>query len=131
LRAGPILAQRAMSNPKIKFIWNSVVSRIVGEEAVRAVALKNVVTGEEQEMNIDGVFVFIGHTPNTQLFEGHLEMDSQGFLKINQLMQTNIPGVFAAGEAADPHFKQVITSAGMGAAAAIEANRYLDKMSPS
>ena len=85
------------------------------------------VTGEECTQPIDGVFIFIGHTPNTQLFKGQLEMDDNGYLVTDQLMRTNIPGVFVAGEAADPHYRQVVTSAGMGAAAAIQAGHFLDE----
>ncbi len=127
LRAGPVLQNRARVNEKVKFIWNSVLTEIVGEGAVKSVRLKDVVTNEERQHPTDGVFIFIGHTPNTQLFEGKLEMDEWGYIKVDHLMRTNVPGVFAAGEAADPHFRQVITSAGMGAAAAIQANHYLDE----
>lgn len=127
LRAGAILQKRARENPKITFLFNSVLTAILGEEAVRAVRIRNVVTGEEREHPIDGVFIFIGHTPNTQLFAGQLEMDAAGYLVTDKLMRTNVPGVFAAGEAADPHYRQVITSAGMGAAAAIQANRFLEE----
>jgi thioredoxin reductase (NADPH) len=126
LRAGAILQESAFNHPKIKFIWNSTLTEVIGKDAVKAVRIKDVVTSKEQEVPIDGLFIFVGHSPNSQLFQGQLDMDELGFLKINHLMQTNIPGVFAAGEIADPHFKQVITSAGMGAAAAIQANRYLD-----
>ncbi|MFO3796350.1 MAG: thioredoxin-disulfide reductase [Anaerolineales bacterium] len=128
LRAGPILQKRARENPKIQFIWNTVVTEILGEEKVKAVRLRNLETGEESTFETDGVFIFIGHTPNTQIFRGQLEMDERGYIKVNHLMETNIPGVFAAGEVADPHFRQVITSAGMGAAAAIQATRYLESL---
>lgn len=128
LRAGPVLQKRAEDNPKMKFIWDSVLEEIVGKDAVDKVRIKNVKTGEIQDHKTDGVFIFIGHTPNTQIFEGQLEMDTLGYLKVNELMRTNIPGVYAAGEAADPHFRQVITSAGMGAAAAIQVNHYLDNL---
>jgi len=127
LRAGPVLQHHAKSNPKIKFMWNSVVTKVEGKDAVTSVRVKDVVTGEERQHKTDGVFIFIGHTPNTQLFQGKLEMDDLGYLSVDLLMQTSIPGVFAAGEVADPHFRQVITSAGMGAAAAIRAGHYLDK----
>jgi thioredoxin reductase (NADPH) len=127
LRGGQILQNRAMSNPKIKFLWNSVVTEIVGDEAVKAVRVKDVVTGEESEKPIDGVFIFIGHTPNTALFKGQLEMDERGYLVVDHFMQTNVPGVFAAGEVADPHFRQVVTSTGMGAAAAMQAIHYLEE----
>lgn len=128
LRAGAVLQSRALSHPKIKFIWDTVVEEIVGTEAVKAVCLKNLKTGQVSELPTDGVFIFIGHTPNTQLFQGQLEMDEGGYLVTDRLMRTNIPGVFAGGEVADPHYRQVITSAGMGAAAAIQANHYLDSM---
>jgi thioredoxin reductase (NADPH) len=126
LRAGPILQKRAKENPKIQFIWNTVVTEIRGEGRMESVRLKNVQTGEESDFAADGIFIFIGHTPNTQLFEGQLKMDSHGYIEVDMLMQTSVPGVFAAGEAADPHFRQVITSAGMGAAAAIQATRFLE-----
>jgi thioredoxin reductase (NADPH) len=86
-------------------------------------------TGQERVLPIEGVFVFIGHTPNTQLFAGQLEMDPAGYIRTDWQMRTSIPGVFAAGEAADPVYRQVITSAGMGAAAAMQANHYLDEKS--
>jgi len=128
LRAGQILQKRALQHPKIDFIWNSVVEEIVGTEAVQAVLLKNVKTGEVQEHKTDGVFIFIGHVPNTKLFEGQLQMDELGYLVTDKFMHTSAPGVFAAGEVADPRYRQVITSAGMGAAAAIEAGHYLDTL---
>jgi thioredoxin reductase (NADPH) len=127
LRAGPVLEERARSNPKIKFMWNTIVTEIQGEDAVKSVHLKDVVTGEERDHEIDGVFIFIGHTPNTQLFEEQLEMDPLGYLITDRMMETSVPGVFAAGEAADPVFRQVITSAGMGAAAAMRAGHYLEE----
>ena len=127
LRAGALLQERARGNPKIKFIWSTVVTEIVGVEKVEAVRLKNVNTGEEALYLTDGVFIFIGHTPNTGMFKGQLKMDGKGYIKVDSLMQTNIPGVFAAGEVADPHFRQVVTSAGMGAAAAIQATRFLER----
>ena len=126
LRAGAVLQKRAFDNPKMRFIWDSVVDEVLGEESVRGVTLRNLKTGEKTELATDGVFIFIGHTPNTQLFEGQLEMEPGGYIVTDRLMRTNIPGVFAAGEAADPHYRQVITSAGMGAAAAIQANHFLD-----
>jgi thioredoxin reductase (NADPH) len=126
LRAGAILQKRAMENEKVQFIWNTVVTEVVGEDKVEAVKLKNVVTGEESTFETDGIFIFIGHTPNTQIFEGQLDLDPLGYIVVNNLMETSVPGVFASGEAADPHFRQVVTSAGMGAAAAIQATRYLE-----
>jgi thioredoxin reductase (NADPH) len=126
-RAGMILQKRAMENPKIKMILNSIVTEVIGEEAVNSVRLKEVVTGEERTVPADGVFIFIGHQPNTQLFSGQLEIDERGYLVTDKLMRTNIPGVFAAGEAADPNFRQVITSAGMGAAAAMQAVHFIQE----
>ena len=128
LRAGQILEDRAFANSKVRFIWDSIVTEIIGSEAVDSVCLKNLKTGEETVHNTDGVFIFIGHTPNTQLFTDQLEMDERGYLIIDKYMRTSAPGVYAAGEVADPHFRQVITSAGMGAAAAIEAGHFLDSI---
>ncbi len=126
LRAGAILQKRAQENPKISFIWNTVVTEVVGKEKVTGVRLKNVKSGKERVFSADGLFIFIGHTPNTQMFAGQLEMEN-GFIKVDERMHTNVPGVYAAGESADSHFKQVVTSAGMGAAAAIEATRFLEQ----
>jgi thioredoxin reductase (NADPH) len=127
LRAGAILQKRAHEDPKVNFIWNSVLTEIVGDGVVEGVKLKNVVTGEESLLPTDGVFIFIGHTPNTDMFKGQLDMDEHGYIKTDMLMQTSVPGVYAAGEAADPNFRQVVTSAGMGAAAAMQAIKYLEK----
>lgn len=126
LRAGAILQRRAKENPKINFIWDSVVEEIIGREGVEAVRLANVKTGETMIFPTDGVFIFIGHTPNSQVFQGQVRMDDRGYILTDQLMQTSVPGVFAAGEIADPNFRQVVTSAGMGAAAAIRATHFLE-----
>lgn len=126
LRAGVLLQNRARQHEKIRFIWNTVVTEAVGTGKLEAVRLKNVQSGEESLLETDGLFIFIGHTPSTGMFQGQLEMDPLGYLKINERMETSVPGVFAAGEAADPHFRQVVTSAGMGAAAAIQATRFLE-----
>jgi len=126
-RASTILQKRAKEHPKVDFILNTVVTEVIGADKLEALKLKNVVTGEETIYETDGLFIFIGHTPNTQMFKGQLEMSDLGYIKVNDKMETNVPGVFAAGEAADPHFRQVVTSAGMGAAAAIQATRYLEE----
>ncbi|NWG07380.1 MAG: thioredoxin-disulfide reductase [Chloroflexi bacterium] len=126
LRAGAILQKRAKEHPKINFIWNTVVTEVLGTEKLEALKLRNVKTGEETILETDGLFIFIGHIPNTQMFKGQLEMSDLGYIKVNEKMETSVPGVFAAGEAADPHFRQVVTSAGMGAAAAIQATRFLE-----
>jgi thioredoxin reductase (NADPH) len=127
LRAGAILQSRAKANPRVKFIWDTVITQIVGKEAVTEVLLKNVKTNEESTFPTDGVFVFIGHTPNTQMFEGQLNMEAGGYIQADNKMQTSVPGVYAAGEAADSIFKQVVTSAGMGAGAAMQAIKFLEE----
>jgi thioredoxin reductase (NADPH) len=126
LRAGAVLQNRAFENSRMKFIWNTILIEAVGKDKVEAIRTKNVLTGEESLFPTDGVFVFIGHTPNTKMFEGQVEMEN-GYIKVDNQMKTSVAGVFAAGEAADPHFRQVITSAGMGAAAAIEASHFLER----
>jgi thioredoxin reductase (NADPH) len=128
LRAGAVLRRRAEANPKIEFIWNTFVTQINGEDRVRSVTLENVVTGEVTELPTDGVFVYVGHLPNSRLFEGKLAMDSQGYLITDRLMRTSVPGIFAAGEIQDPRFRQVATSAGQGVQAALEAQRYVDEL---
>jgi thioredoxin reductase (NADPH) len=128
LRAGKVLQNRAFTDPKVNFVWNSILTEIKGEGKVTSVGLKNIVTGENSKLVTDGVFIFIGHTPNTQMFKGQLEMDENGYIRSNAWMETNVPGVFVAGEVTDSHFRQVVTSAGMGAAAAIQATHFLEKV---
>ena len=127
LRAGSILRQRAEENPKIHFVWDSVLTDIPSGEKVTSVKIKNVKTGKESALKTEGVFIFIGHTPNTELFEGKLTLDDRGYIVVDGQMQAQIEGVYAAGEVADSHFRQVITSAGMGAGAAIQAIRYIEE----
>jgi thioredoxin reductase (NADPH) len=127
LRAGAILQNRAKENPKIKFVWNSVVTAVVGDDAVKGVQLKNVVSGEESFFPTDGVFIFIGHTPNTSLFRGQVDMDAAGYIEVDSRSHTSVAGVYAAGEAADPVFRQVVTSAGMGAAAGMQAVKFVEE----
>lgn len=125
-RAGAILQRRASENPKIHYIFDTIVEEITGDNAVEAVRLRNVKTGEQFTHQTDGVFIFIGHTPNSWMVKDQLTLDEKGFVVVDMLMHTSVPGVFAAGEIADPNFKQVVTSAGMGAAAAIQATHYLE-----
>ncbi len=125
-RASPVLQKRAKEHPKMNFILDTVVTEVVGTDKVTTLKLKNVKTGEETTFDTDGLFIFIGHVPNTQMFKGQLEMSDLGYVIVNDKMETNVEGVYAAGEIADPHFRQVITSAGMGAAAAIQATRFLE-----
>ncbi len=125
-RAGAILQKRAKDNPKIKVIWNTIVTDVIGEEKVESIKVKNLLTGEVDSFTTDGFFIFVGNTPNTQMFASQLDMEN-GYIKVNDRMHTSVAGVFAAGESADARFKQVITSAGMGAAAAMEATRFLER----
>ncbi|MBI4672291.1 MAG: thioredoxin-disulfide reductase [Chloroflexi bacterium] len=125
LRAQPILQERARENPKIHFVWNSVVEKIRGNGAVNALILKDVRTGAASELPVQGMFVYIGHIPNTQLFQGQLDMNAEGYLRVDERTRTKIPGVFAAGEAHDDIFKQAIVSAGFGCMAAMEVEKFL------
>jgi thioredoxin reductase (NADPH) len=127
-RAGATLLTRARANPKIEFVTNSVIERIDGNGKVADVLLKNVKTGEQSVSKVDGVFVFIGHVPNTELFKGQLAMDHEGYLTVDSRLHTSVPGVYAAGEAHDNWFKQAITSAGFGCMAAMEAEKFLAEL---
>jgi thioredoxin reductase (NADPH) len=128
LRAGQTLQDRARRNEKIEFIWNTVVTEINGDGAVESVQLKDVHTGEVSTLETDGVFVYIGHYPNSQLFKGKLEMDDHGYILTDRRTRSSVPGVFAAGEIADPIFRQIITSAGEGCKAALEVEKYLAEL---
>ena len=121
------MQNRAKANPQIQFIWNSLVTEVPVGSAVKSLKLKNVLSGEESELPVDGLFIFIGNTPNTGMFRGQLEMDERGYIKTNMLMETSVKGVYAAGEVMDSTYRQVITSAGMGAAAAIQVTHLLEK----
>ena len=125
LRAGAILQNRVKADPKIKLLLERIPTEIRGTDKMETMRLRNVKTGEEYEEKFDGVFIFIGHTPNVDLFSSQVKLDPHGYIAIDERMRTSIPGVFAAGEVADPHNRQVVTSAGMGAAAAIQATRFL------
>jgi thioredoxin reductase (NADPH) len=127
LRASQILQDRAMKNDKIAFIWDTVVEEVIGDEGkgVAATRLRNVKTGAEQELPVDGVFIAIGHVPNTKLFEGQLKLDEQGYIVTDSRMHTNLKGVFACGDCQDYTYRQAITAAGTGCMAAIEAEKFL------
>ncbi len=129
LRASKVMQERATKNSKISFVWDSVVEEIYGEPktgGVQGVRLKNVKTGEAQDFKCDGVFIAIGHEPNTKLFAGQLELDEQGYIITSHGTATNIPGVFACGDVQDHVYRQAVTAAGTGCMAAIDAERYLD-----
>jgi len=127
LRASKIMAERALSHPKIQPVWNCVVAEIldVQQNRVTGVRLRNVQSGEERILECAGVFIAIGHIPNTALFKGQLEMDEAGYILSRRGPLTSVPGVFVAGDCADPYYRQAVTAAGMGCAAAIEAERFL------
>ena len=127
LRASKIMAERALANQKIKPVWDSVVTDVldVKQDKVTGVRLRNVKTNAESEIACAGVFVAIGHVPNTQLFRGVLDMDEAGYINPRQGTATNVPGVFVAGDCTDRVYRQAVTAAGLGCAAAIEAERYL------
>ncbi len=131
LRAGILLQKRVYENPKIQFIWNSVVTEIIGENNVEKVRLLNLITEETSELETDGIFIFIGHKPNTKIFENSLDLDERGYIKTESQYETKIKGIFVAGEAGDPIFRQVITSAGMGAAAAMKAIHFIQELDES
>jgi thioredoxin reductase (NADPH) len=125
LRAGAILQKRAFANEKIEWVWNTVVDEILGEDQVTGVRVRHVVTGEEQTIPCDGVFVYVGLVPNTKLVQGQLELTPEGYIATDKRQRTSVPGVYAAGDVQDPWFRQVVVAAGAGAAAAIEAERFL------
>lgn len=128
LRASAILQNRARNHSQIQFILESEIVEIIGEGEVRAVKIKNKKSGEIIEYPTQGVFIFIGFTPNSGLYRGQLELDEKGYVRTTDWVKTSVAGVFAAGEIADPVYRQVVTSAGMGAAAAIQATHYLENL---
>ncbi|MEK7870179.1 MAG: thioredoxin-disulfide reductase [Nitrospirota bacterium] len=126
LRASKIMQDRAIHNEKISFIWNSVVKDILGKDVVTGAQLKNVVTGRKSEVPCAGVFVAIGHRPNTSLFAGQIDMDEKGYIRTHNGTATNVPGIFAAGDVQDSTYRQAVTAAGSGCMAAIDAERFLE-----
>lgn len=127
LRAGPALQKRAVANEKISFVWDTGVEEVVGNGTVQAVKTRNLKTNEEKEMPIDGVFIFIGHFPNSKFLENELEMDEHGYVITDELMRTSVPGVYAAGEIQDPVYRQIGTSVGQGVAAAMQTEKWLSE----
>jgi thioredoxin reductase (NADPH) len=129
LRATPVLADRALTNKSIDFVWDSALTEITEDpNGVTGVRIKNLNTGAESELTCDGVFIAIGHKPNTGLFLGQLEMDDEGHILTRNGTETNISGVFAAGDVQDQQFRQAVTAAGTGCMAAIQAERFLDDL---
>ena len=140
LRASKIMQDRAFKNEKIDFIWDTVVEDVLGEQKVETVKLRNVLDGKESDLSVGGMFVAIGHTPNTQLFEGSLERTLEGYLLTGKTLtkdwdalspfetRTNVEGVFAAGDCVDHFYRQAVTAAGMGSMAAIDAERWLESI---
>ncbi len=128
LRASAIMQKRALNNKKINFIWNSVVEEILSEDgsAVEAISLKNVKTNEVSSLSVGGLFIAIGHTPNTEIFNGKMDMNNEGYIDtIAPGTHTSVEGVFACGDAADSIYRQAVTAAGTGCMAAIDAERWL------
>ena len=127
LRASRIMHERALDNEKIRFHLNSVVTRISGEQKVGSVSLKDTKTGQESRMDAGGVFVAVGHVPNTALFAGQVELDQDGYVVVKERSQTSAEGVFAAGDVHDRRYRQAVTAAGYGCMAAIDVDRYLSE----
>ncbi len=129
LRATPVLADKALTHKMIDFVWDSVITEITEDNSgVTGVRLKNLKTDAESQLACDGVFIAIGHLPNTKLFLGQLEMDDEGYILTRNGTETNVPGVFAAGDVQDQQFRQAVTAAGTGCMAAIQAERFLDDL---
>ena len=129
LRASKIMQDRAFANPKIDFRWNTVVEDVVGNGRVELLKLRDVETGEISDLAVTGLFVAIGHDPNTALFRGQLELDDDGYVKtVPGTTNTSVPGVFAAGDVQDHVYRQAITASGTGCMAALEAERYLEAL---
>jgi thioredoxin reductase (NADPH) len=127
LRASKIMQDRAFANPKISFRWNTVVTELLGDSKLTGVKVRDVLTDETEELPLNGLFVAIGHQPNTGLFKGQLEMEDSGYLITGSGTQTNVEGVFAAGDVQDHDYRQAVTAAGSGCMAAIDAERWLER----
>ena len=126
LRASKIMQDRAFKNPKVAFVWDSTIDEVLGKERAEGVRVRNLKTGQISEMKVDGVFIAIGHVPNTKIFEGVIDMDQAGYIRTQGGSKTNVPGVFAAGDCQDRIYRQAITAAGSGCMAAIDAERFLE-----
>ena len=131
LRADPVIQERAFNNPKMKFIWNTVATEVLGNGKVEGIRLKHIDTQEEEVFQADAVFPYIGHLPNTGIFKGQIGMDEGGYILTDGRTRTNVPGVFACGDVVDHIYRQAITAAGNGCEAAMEASWYLDNLEAS
>ncbi|NBM14531.1 thioredoxin-disulfide reductase [Streptomyces sp. GC420] len=130
LRASKAMQERAFADPKIKFAWDSEVAEIHGDQKLSGLTLRNTKTGETSELAVTGLFIAVGHDPRTELFKGQLELDDEGYLKVDApSTRTNVPGVFAAGDVVDHTYRQAITAAGTGCSSALDAERYLAALS--
>ena len=127
LRASKILQERAFKNPKISFVWDTIVEEVLGDRKVEGVRIGNVKTGKQDVLKCDGVFIAIGHQPNTAMFQGQIELDQKGYVVISQGTATSVEGVFAGGDVRDFHYRQAVTAAGDGCRAAMDAEYYLEE----
>lgn len=125
LRASAVMRERAARDPKISFLWDSLPEEILGDDVVTGMKVRNVKTGEVSVVPLDGVFMAIGHTPNTEVLKGHLDLDEKGYLKVDHMTRTSVPGVFGCGDVVDTRYRQAITAAGWGAMAALDAQHWL------
>jgi thioredoxin reductase (NADPH) len=129
LRASKIMQERAFADPKLEIIWNSKVAEIVGEDRLEKVVLEDTVTGERSDLPATGLFIAIGHDPRSELLTGQVDLDDNGYVLVDHpSTMTNLPGVFACGDLVDHHYRQAITAAGTGCAAALDAERYLGEL---
>jgi thioredoxin reductase (NADPH) len=125
-RASKIMAERALRHAKIEVIWNTVVDDILGNGGVSGLRLRNILTGDQQNFRVDGLFVAIGHNPNTELFRGQIDLDAQGYVRLREHTMTNVPGVFAAGDVHDHRYRQAVTAAAFGCMAAMDVEKFLE-----
>lgn len=132
LRASKVMQEKAFSNEKISFIWNSIVEKILGNKktGLEGLILKNVITGKKSILNVKGLFIAIGHMPNTEIFKGQIEMDDEGYIITRDGTKTSVEGVFAAGDVQDKKYRQAVTAAGSGCMAAIDCQHYLESLKP-
>ena len=127
LRASKIMQQRALDNPKIEIVWSTLVTDVLGDEQMTGLRLKDIKTGDEREVEADGLFLAVGHKPNTELFKGQIDLDDVGYVRLaGEGTATSVEGVFAAGDVADHTYRQAVTAAGMGCQAALDAERWLE-----